>query len=63
MGYGVSDGHHDSGRRAVAADIGNEDAPFAFGQREEVIIVTAGPLGRLVMRRQIQTGNCRESGR
>ena len=35
VGQAVQDGHHHRGRRAVPADVGDEDPPAAVGQREE----------------------------
>ena len=49
VGDDVGDRHQHSRRGAVAAYIGEEDAPFATRQREEVIIVATGSLRGLVM--------------
>ena len=48
VGDGVGDGHHDGGGRAVAADVGDEEAPAVIGQGEEVVVVAAGPARGLV---------------
>jgi len=52
VGDGVGDGHEDGGGRAVAGDVGDEQAPAVFwiGQREEVVIVAAGPRAGAVIR-------------
>ncbi len=51
VGDAVRDGHHHRRGRAVAADVGDQEAPAAVGQREEVVVVAAGPLRGLVVRR------------
>ena len=48
--------HQHRGRRSVTAHVGDQDSPFAFGQRKEIVIVAAGSLRRLIVGRQTQVG-------
>ena len=57
VGQAVRDGHHDGRRRAMTADIRDQDPPPSIGKREEVVVVAAGPLRRLVVRRQLEVGD------
>src|SRR5271157_5730906 len=47
----VQDCHHDGGRRAMAADVGDQETPAAAGKLEEIVIIAAGPLRGLIVRR------------
>ena len=57
VGQAVRDRHHDGRGRSMAADIRDQDSPAPVRQREEVVIVAAGPPRRAVVRRQLQGGN------
>ena len=56
----VEDGHHDRGRRSVAAHIGDQEPPAALGKLEEVVVVAASPLRGLVMGSQLQARDLRQ---
>ena len=60
VGDAVGDGHHHRRGRAVAADVGDQDAPLAVGEREEVVVVAARPLRRLVVGGQVEGRDRRE---
>ena len=63
MGNAMRHRHEHGSRRAVAADVGDEDAPFPFGKREEIIIIAPCPGGRLIVDGQVHGRNPGQLGR
>jgi hypothetical protein len=57
VGDAMCDGHHDGRRSAMAADVGDENAPFVIGQGEEVVIVAAGAGGGAIVSGEVQGGD------
>ncbi len=55
----MRDRHHHRGRRAVTADIRDQDSPATSRQGEEVVIIAARPARRAIVRRQL---DCRDLG-
>ena len=59
VGDGVGDGHEDCGGGAVAGDVGDEDAPLAVGEWEEVVVIAAGACGASIRAARVRSRGCR----
>src|SRR5207245_11743233 len=60
MGDAVSNSHEYGRRRSVSADVGDQNAPLSFRQREEIVVVAARPPRGLVEGGQVQRRDIRQ---